>query len=382
MTTLLAAVAASLIAQDPVPVPDPPPETEKLVIEDISEQAHAGDLVALAAARAWLVAAQRENGSWSDGDTGVHDVGISGLALLALLQTPSQAADDALRRTLSLAVGYLLEEQDDASGLVGSQVGHAFLYSHAIAAWSLAEARRSGLVDPDPELNAAVNAAALFSMRSRNPYGAWRYDAPPVGDNDTSVTAWMVHGLISAQAVGITPPAPDANGKSPWWSTIEAVRSGAVNWVQEVTDQETGRIGYDRRGSRSSRVTGVNDRSDVTRNEAMTAAGLCILEQCGDIDEQLIERQVNLIASLPPASAAQGGVIDHYAWFWGTRALGARGGDVWDAWRKALTDTLLPLQDKTGEDAGSWGPDGVWAYAGGRVYTTSMSILSLQRCVE
>ena len=44
---------------------------------------------------------------------------------------------------------------------------------------------------------------ANFILRSRNAYAAWRYDSPGLGDNDSSVTGWMVLALVAARDAGL-----------------------------------------------------------------------------------------------------------------------------------------------------------------------------------
>jgi hypothetical protein len=54
------------------------------------------------------------------------------------------------------------------------------------------------------------------------------------------------------------------------------------------------------------------------------------------------------------------------------------GGDDWKNWSAHLKTALLPTQQNEGNQTGSWDPAGVWGEQGGRVYSTAMSILSLE----
>ena len=109
-------------------------------------------------------------------------------------------------------------------------------------------------------LDSVAQNAINYISRARNPYGAWRYDVPPMGENDTSITGWMIFCLKSAEDAGLKID-PDAY-------------IGALDWFDEVTDPANGRVGYDSVGSASSRIPGLNDDWPVESGEAMTAVGL------------------------------------------------------------------------------------------------------------
>jgi len=67
-----------------------------------------------------------------------------------------------------------------------------------------------------------------------------------------------------------------------------------------------------------------------------------------------------------------------YTWYYATLAMFHAGGPRWPRWNDRLQRTLLPLQRHGGEADGSWDPDPVWGGHGGRVYTTALSVLSLE----
>jgi hypothetical protein len=57
-------------------------------------------------------------------------------------------------------------------------------------------------------------------------------------------------------------------------------------------------------------------------------------------------------------------------------------GEAWSDWNNKLRPLLLNSQNKTGVTAGSWDPGGAvpdkWGPHGGRLYVTTMNLLSLE----
>ena len=316
---------------------------------------------ALALALDWLAARQRDDGGWDADDPALDgpgqataDVGVTGLALLALLE--GGGADGPHAPRIRRAADWLSSRQDADSGLIGARVGHAFHYDHAIATQALARYRRRS---DHFVVHERLERAVRYILRARNPYGAWRYDSPPIGDNDTSVTGWMVGALLAARETGAR--------------VDEQALDDALRWIAEVTDEETGRVGYDAPGSLSSRIHGVNTDFAPEHGEGMTAVGLVtrLAVDRAFLQDDLCERQVALLLARPPRWEPWSGCDMNY-WLHGTRALHAVGGDAWESWWFDLRDAVLPAQRRDGEHAGSWDPVGPWGALGGRVYSTAM----------
>ena len=192
---------------------------------------------------------------------------------------------------------------------------------------------------------------------------------PPIGDNDTSVTGWMLTALVSAKEAGI--------------EVDEAAFEGGINWIREVTDPLTGRVGYDSFGSLSSR-TPANECYPRERAEAMTAVGLTSridVQGFQRADRAVLHQGAGLMRKRLPVwdPAALG--VDMYYWFHGTRAMKRMGGGYWQAWREALLAAAVPAQREDGAEAGSWDPIGPWGYSGGRAYATALVTLCLAECL-
>ena len=104
----------------------------------------------------WLAAHQDEDGRWDcdgfmkhDGHaaaetagagSAVHDVGATGLAVLAFLGAGNTMRSGPYKDQVKAGVRWLIGQQDQQSGLIGTAQSHDFIYSHAIATWALCEA--------------------------------------------------------------------------------------------------------------------------------------------------------------------------------------------------------------------------------------------------
>jgi hypothetical protein len=326
----------------------------------------------------WLKNHQDENGMWdcdefmkhdppADQCTGPgdsnHDVGVTGLALLAFLGDGHTMRGGMYKDVVSNGMKWLRDQQDPETGLLGEEVGHAFLYDHSIATLAVCEAF---YFDKSPLLKSTAQKAVNYIGKARNPYGAWRYDVPPIGDNDTSVTGWMVFALKSAE-----------EGKL---KIDNEAFLGAKNWFDEVTDPGTGRCGYDSIGSRSSRVEGRNEDYPEEEGEAMTAVALLCRFFMGEDPEtsEHMKKHAELLRRALPKWEPEKKANDMYYWYYGSYAMYQMGGKYWEEWNKAMKPAILESQKQTGAAKGSWDPIGPWGWSGGRVYSTATMVLCLE----
>jgi hypothetical protein len=324
----------------------------------------------------WLKNHQDEDGKWDcdqfmkhdvngepcDGPGhGVHDVGVTGLALLAFLGDGSTLRAGAYKEPLKRGVKWLREQQQE-NGLFGTNSSHDFVYNHAIAAYAMTEAY--GLSQYSTiKKNAQQGINYLESHR--NPYSVWRYQ-PRDNDNDTSVTGWCLMAYESGEYFGLEVSK----------NAIKLVET----WLDQVTDQ-SGRCGYTKAGEPSSRHPGDHaTRFPVEKGEAMTAVGLfCRFFMGQDPKEKpVMKAAADLILSKPPIWDPKGGTIDEYYWYYATYALFQMGGKHWTEWSKKLTDSVVKKQREDGNFKGSWDPIGAWGEDGGRVYTTAILVLTLE----
>jgi len=361
---------------------------------------------AVDAAVVWLLAHQDTSGAWRsttfdeecsgcEGTTETNvDVGATALAMLALLAQENAPECGDVEGALERAGVWLIAQQQSDSGWIagsvppGTEAGapaaklnpSTVTYQHALATLALAEWQRAR---PNGVTLAACDLAVRAIMRCRNYRSAWRYERPGNGENDTSVTGLMLAALCAGREVGVEVGVE--------FGGFDDALAGAVNWIDEVRDEETGRVGYDDRGSQS--VT-LHSNTTMVREgrEAMTAIGLKVYAIAGvKQHEDKLESMLDLLASALPIkelgdtkSKRRKHGPDLYYYFHGSEALTilAAAGNrdakkVLKKWNAELEDALLDLQETEGHAAGSWPADGPWGVQGGRVYATALAALAL-----
>ena len=245
---------------------------------------------------------------------------------------------------VSAGIQWLRQQQDYETGLFGEKIGHTYMYSHSIASLAMCEAY---YFSKNPILKGTTQKAINFISRARNPYGAWRYESPPNGDQDTSVTGWQYMALHSARMAGI--------------EVDEIVFDNARRWFDHAGGGRHGGLyGY----------TGPQNN-----NVAMIATGMFCrqLDLVPPGDPRMPESAQAL--KMKPFNVSR---PEYYYLYYGTLALYQHQGPIWADWNERLKDTLPMLQNKTGADSGSWDTSSDHASAGGKVVSTTLATLSLE----
>ena len=325
----------------------------------------------------WLKQHQDDDGKWDcDGfmkhdkrgaagsgpGNAIHDVGVTGLALLAMLADGSTMRQGPYRDQVRKAVHWLRSQQQP-NGMIGGNQSHDFIYDHAIATHALVEAY--GL-SSYKTLRPVAQKALDYLEAHRNPGSVWRYQ-PQDGNNDTSVTNWCAMAYLGGRYFDL-----QVNTKA-----FDCI----ADWLDKIADPVSGHHGYSKRGEPSSRHAGDHiQRFPLGKNETLTGSSLLVRYLLGQTDEKqpILQKAANLIASKPPAWEPKTGNIDLYAWHWCSMAMYQTGGRHWRSWSADLTKALLGGQSKNGAAKGSWDPIGVWGEDGGRVASTALATLSLQ----
>ncbi len=286
-----------------------------------------------------------------------YDVAVTGLALLAFLahgetgHTPGPY-QDTVRRGLNWLRG-----QQSSDGCVGPKTFHKHLYNHSIASMAMAEAVAMG----DYNLKGPTQKAIDYLVACQNPGMGWRYTnynvagtpAEEGGNNDTSVTGWVVMALKSAKVAELTVP--------------DAAFQGGSAWLDEVLDVDAeykGTFGYTKK------------RAFVHKSPyTTTSVGVLVRLLMGQ-NKGVQEGAATVLDKVPDWKSA-----NLYYWYYATLALFQSGGEAWMKWNEPLKKALCENQEaKNGScEDGSWDPaQDTWGGEGGRVYTTAMGALCLE----
>jgi len=329
------------------------------------------------AALDWLAREQESDGRWdcdwseeaAPGDPSAesthdpgHDVGVTSLALLAYLGDGHSATRGTYRRTVRRAARWLVEQQDEETGLVTHGESYSFMYDHAVATLALCELVE---IDGVASVREAATRAVRYAEAARNPGRGWRYASPPNGQTDTSITAWMATALDAARRAGIEVDA--------------AAFADTLTWFDDMSD-DLGRVGYRRAGETSSRVEGRNDQYPTDGGEALTACALFTSALLGETVETRprMRQHADLLLQARPKWSHDGMTNDMYYWYYAAQAMHQVGGLGELHLRNAIDDAVLPNQRLSGPVAGSWDPDGPWGFSGGRVYSTALMVMALE----
>ena len=107
--------------------------------------------------------------------------------------------------------------------------------------------------------------------------------------------------------------------------------------------------------------------------DSMTAVGLlCRMYMGWSRERPALKAGVEHLAKVGPRRG------DIYYNYYATQVLHHWGGDLWKQWNLRMRDELVSTQVKDGLGAGSWDVTDPHGYAGGRIYQTALSLLTLE----
>jgi beta-lactamase regulating signal transducer with metallopeptidase domain len=395
-TLLLSQSVFAAQEPEPIEVPAPPEEIEEvevepieieeivekepIVIDAVIEELPAGlfgqaeqsvertvrlqtDIV-LRDAQLWLLKQQRKDGSWPTGansNQGAGEfttIGVTALALLALEVRSLQIPEQEWKNAVSRGVGFLGSCWNDERGIFmqGDSSSRA-LPDHALATYAVLRFRgfSSGW-----HWGIIYDRAISTLLEARNPYAGWRYSLKPEGDNDSMMTSLVLRTLAESARQGKAIPAQ--------------VLQEAHLFLDQMTNSETGRVGYLKKGSTDPRFHDRAKDYPVQYTELCTALStLARVSTDQDVlEDEASLRGLALIASKPPVWNSNHESVDYYYWMYGAEAMNQIGGRLAERWHGALREVLTKHQDP----AGFWPAVDAWSTPGANVHSTVCALLA------
>ncbi|RCS49293.1 hypothetical protein DTL42_12215 [Bremerella cremea] len=295
------------------------------------------------------------------------DTAATGLALLAFLGAGYDHLNDKYQQEVNDGIQFLLKHQKPTGDLYiemdEKSNASCRLYSHAIAALALSEAY--GMTQ-DEKLREPAQRSLDFIELAQDPnLGGWRYT--PRNGSDTSVTGWMTLALKSGQLAGLRVDPKTFDGIRRWLRSAESRLAGRAVYVYNPYAPDTD-------AQRKGRLP----------SQTMTAVGALIQLYTGNRrDSRVLQDSADYLkANLPQLGTRQQPLRDTYYWYYATQVMFHMRGEYWEAWDNNLHVMLEQTQEREGPAAGSWDPNGSipdrWAPFAGRIYVTTMNLLSLE----
>ena len=317
---------------------------------DASEAAVARGLV-------WLKIHQSDDGSWNfyhinslecdctmPGRLANNTNGATAMALLAFLGAGQTHQEGQYQSEVRRGLDYLRANGSPVGkgiSYYGQLQGPPTFYTHGLATIALSEAFA---MTHDPDLRPAVAGGIEFLVATQHDQGGWRYF--PGQPGDTSVVAWELMALKSAQFSRITVPPKVFNGIDRFLGSVSSMRG--------------------------SRYAYTPDRK-MTPTPSMTAAGLLCRMYLDWNDTSVgLRSGVHFLDEQGPDP------YDMYYNYYATQVLHHWGGDEWDRWNSVMRDHLIKTQITGGHAMGSWDVADRHGTMGGRLYMTSLALLTLE----
>jgi len=293
------------------------------------------------------------------GDGGIHnkmrnETAMTSLAILALAALGHQPADPTPEgKCMKKALDFVLRpEAQEKDGYFGQNDGSR-MYGHGITTLMLSEMLGMGADETQDtlmreKLGRAVDLILRAQKIPKNDQnlGGWRY-SPDAGDSDLSVTVWQTMALRAAKNAGLDIPKQSIDDAVKYIRMLYAGdRDGRRGGV--------GGFGYQGRGAEIS----------------TTAEGLLAMQVCGEYESEEVRGAAD---HLFKDGIHQGERWFFYATYYYAQGMYQRGGKYADEGNRVVADLLVPLQSREGSWEGMNGEE----RQGGKVYATSMAVLSL-----
>jgi len=298
----------------------------------------------------WLASNQRNNGLWglqgpfSQGSNQDNVAAASAMALLAFQGAghthqgdPQDPFTSIVRKGWKGLLRYLDENRENLH-VGGSHNG----YTEALCTIALCELY--GMTKDRRYRKPAIEAIE-YCLRAQSDQGGWRYQ--PRQDADTSVTGWFLMALQSARMAKIKVP--------------NDALAGVEQYLNAASTRSGERYAY---------------QPGAAATRAMKAEGLLCRQYLGwkRDDPRLRAGTDYLLQQLPNWDTR-----NVYYWYYATQVTHHMGGEPWRKWNEVMRVLIPSKQIKSGNERGSWDPQGhPHGSAGGRLYVTCLSLYMLE----
>ncbi|TWU25834.1 prenyltransferase/squalene oxidase repeat-containing protein [Bythopirellula polymerisocia] len=318
----------------------------------------------------WLAAHQLEDGSWSFlldeehcpqcagkcRNPGVLDssTGATGLALLCFLGAGYTQHEGPYQEVVANGLYFLINRMmltpdgGDLRDVTELTLPFADrmsirkrgdMYSHAIATLALSE---DYAMTRDPNIAAPAQDAIDFIVSAQHALGGWRYE--PRQPGDLSVTGWQLMALKSGVLGRLDIP------RHVWYRAAE--------FLDSVEAEKGAAYGY---------------QQPSTTRPAMSSVGLYGRMMIGwPQDHPPLLKGAAALAKEDPRKS------NMYFNYYTSQVLHHVGGSGWRRWNPRMRNYLVQSQSDSGHENGSWYFDEAWSDRGGRLYTTTLAILTLE----
>ncbi len=303
----------------------------------------------------YLLSQQKGDGAIFDAR---NQTAMTALAIMAIYSAGHMPADDTKEgKALVKALEFVLhEDRCEKNGYFGNRDGSR-MYGHGIVTLMLAEALGMGVdEDQDRRIRERLEKAVQLILwsedrqKGRNHYGGWRYH-PNGKDSDLSVTIWQLLALRAAKNAGLEVPKKSIDK--------------AIEYLKRCYKSKR-----DKSGNPTDMKSACGYQPGGRPGYASAAAGLLALQVCGEYDVPEVKGSANWLRG---RKLNYGEKFFFYGTYYYAQGMYQCGGEFADHAKRNVESILL---EKQRED-GSWKSRAEHESSAGKVYATSMAVLSL-----
>lgn len=304
----------------------------------------------------YLMSKQRPDGAIVEHQ---NETTMTSLAIMAMASAGATTSEASPRgQTMRKALNFVLTgDRQDKDGYFGNRDGSR-MYGHGITTLMLtemlgmgADAEQDALIYQRCQKAIDLILSAQRQSKRVQDRGGWRY-TPNSNDSDLSVSVWQLMALRSAKNDGLDVPA-------------EAIEQ-AVNYLKRSYTSRLDSHGVPVGGPAG--FSYIPDQNNPTYT--MTAAGLLAMQVCGEYESPLVAGAADWLLSHPPQWNER---FFFYGTYYYAQGMYQRGGEHAATADRLVRQMLLDRQQPDGSWTAPSGEEG----GAGKVYSTSLAVLSL-----